>query len=135
MWYQINVISLKNIDKIFSGLKIFWEQKHFFSIWFFFHEHSRFTVQQGKRGIYLTSPYHFHPLHRCLDISRELTAESSPLRIASSRTRTGDLWFPNGRSLTAKLRALSVNDVELQVTKSILSSYCDFEHALLAGLI
>ena len=68
----------------------------FFSIWVFFHEHSRFTGQQGKgEGIYLTPLYHFHPLHRHLDISRAITAESSPLRIAGSRTRTGNLWFPS----------------------------------------
>ena len=47
---------------------------------------SRFTRQQGKgEGIYLTPLYHFHPLHRHLDISREITAESSPLHI--------DLWI------------------------------------------
>ena len=68
----------------------------FFSIWVFFHEHSQFTGQQGKgEGIYLTPLYHFHPLHRHLDISRAITAESSPLRIAGSRTRTGNLWFPS----------------------------------------
>ena len=37
----------------------------------------------------------FHPLHRHLDIGRAITAESSPLHIASSRTRTGNLWFPS----------------------------------------
>ena len=44
------------------------------------------------RGIFY---YHFHPLHRHLDISRAITAESSPLHIASSRTRTGNFWFPS----------------------------------------
>ena len=68
----------------------------FFSIWVFFHEHSQFTGQQGKgEGIYLTPLYHFHPLHRHLDISRAITAESSPLHIAGSRTRTGNIWFPS----------------------------------------
>ena len=68
----------------------------FFSIWVFFHEHSRFTGQQGKgEGIYLTPLYHFHPLHRRLDISRAIAAESSPLHIAGSPTRTGNLWFPS----------------------------------------
>ena len=68
----------------------------FFSIWVFFHEHSRFTGQQGKgEGIYLTPLYHFHPLHRHLDISRAIAAESSPLHISGSRTRTGNLWFPS----------------------------------------
>ena len=68
---------------------------YFFSIWVFFHEHSRFTEQQGKgEGIYLTPLYHFHLLHRHLDISRAITA-GSPLHIAGSRTRTGNLWFPS----------------------------------------
>ena len=68
----------------------------FFSIWVFFHEHSRFTGQQGKgEGIYLTPLYHFHPLHRHLDISRAIAAESSPLHIVGSRTRTRNLWFPS----------------------------------------
>ena len=68
----------------------------FFSIWVFSHDHSRITGLQGKgEGISLTPHYHFHPLHRHLDISRAITAESSPLHIASSRTRTGKLWFPS----------------------------------------
>ena len=56
---------------------------YFFSIWVFFHEHSQFTGQQGKgEGIYLTPLYHFHLLHRHLDISRadccrELTSAHS----------------------------------------------------------
>ena len=37
--------------------------------------------------------YHFHPLHRHLYISWVITGESSPLHIANSRTRTGNLWF------------------------------------------
>ena len=38
--------------------------------------------------ILLTPHYHFHLLHRHLDISRAITAESLPLHIASSRTQT-----------------------------------------------
>ena len=73
-----------------------WERRKrffcFFSIWVFFHEHSRITGLQGRgEDIYLTSHYHFHLLHRQLDISWAITAESSPLHIASSRTRTGNL--------------------------------------------
>ena len=61
----------------------------FFSIWVLFHGHSRIIGLQGKReGIPLTPHYHFHRLHRQLDISRAITAKSSPLHIASSRTRT-----------------------------------------------
>ena len=63
----------------------------FFSIWVFF---SRVTGQQGKGdGIYSTPLYHFHPLHRHLDISRAVTAESSPLHIANSWTWTWNLRF------------------------------------------
>ena len=55
----------------------------FFSMWVFFHEHSRITGLKGKReGISLTPHYHFRLLHRHLDISEAITAESSPLHIA-----------------------------------------------------
>ena len=68
----------------------------FFSIQVFFHEHSRITGLQGNgEGISFTTHYHFHPLHRHLEISRAITAESSPLHIASSRARTGNLWSPS----------------------------------------
>ena len=68
----------------------------FFSIRIFFHEHSRPTGLKGKgEGISLTPQYHFHPFHRHLDISRTISAESSPLHITISRTRTGNLWFPS----------------------------------------
>ena len=62
----------------------------FVSIWVFFHDHLRITWLQGKSGgggISLTPLYHFHPLHRHRDISRAITAESSPLHVGSSRTR------------------------------------------------
>ena len=37
----------------------------FFSIWVFFHNHSRITGLQGKgKGISLTPHYHFHPTLR-----------------------------------------------------------------------
>ena len=67
----------------------------FFSIWVFFCDHSRLTGKRGKgEGIYLTPLNHFHPLRSHLDISQVITVENSPLRIASSQTRTGNLWFP-----------------------------------------
>ena len=69
----------------------------FFSIWAFFHNYSRITgLQEKGEAISLTPNYHFHPLLRHLDISRAITAEISPLHIASSRTRTGNLWFRSG---------------------------------------
>ena len=71
-------------------------RKFFFSIWVFFHNHSRTTGLQGKEeSISLTLHYHFHTLHRHLDITRAITAETSPLHIGSNRTRTGNLWFPS----------------------------------------
>ena len=56
----------------------------FFSMWVFIHEHLRFTRQQRKgEAISLTPHYHFHPFHRQLDISRAISAKSSPLHIAN----------------------------------------------------
>ena len=67
----------------------------YISIQIFFHEPSRFKGQQEKEeGISLTPLYHFYPLQRHLDISWEITAQSSLLNIASSRTRTGNLQVP-----------------------------------------
>ena len=60
-----------------------------FFIWVFFHKHSRFAGQQGKdEAISLTPLYHFHLLHRHLDITGVITAESSSLHVAGSRTWT-----------------------------------------------
>ena len=56
-----------------------------------------------KEGISLTPHYHFHLLHWHLDISRAVTVEDSPLHIASSSTRIGNLSLT--KSLTTKLRA------------------------------
>ena len=70
----------------------------FFFIWVFFPEHSRFTGRQGKSGAISRTPlYLFYPIHRHLGISRAYTAKSSHLLIASSRTRTGNLWFRASR--------------------------------------
>ena len=60
----------------------------FFSVWVFFHDHSRITGLQGKGEVISLTPLcDFHPLHRHLDISRAITTESSRLHIGSSRTR------------------------------------------------
>ena len=66
----------------------------FFFICIFCHEHSQFTGQKGKgEAISWTPPYHFHRLHRLLEISGAIPAESSPLHITSSRSLNGNLWF------------------------------------------
>ena len=73
---QINYVSF--IGR-YSNLAIF-----FFSIRVFFHDHPQITGPQGKgEGIYLTPHYHFHLLQKHLDISRAVTAESSPLHLVS----------------------------------------------------
>ena len=72
-----------------------------FPLWTFFFFYPGFLSQTfinhrtARKGedISLTPHYHFHPLHRHLDISQVITAQNSPLRIASSRTRTGNIWF------------------------------------------
>ena len=63
-----------------------------FFIWVFFHGHSQITGLQMKGvRISLTPDYHFHLVHRHLDISEAITPESSFLHIGSSWTRTGKL--------------------------------------------
>ena len=47
----------------------------------------------GEGGISLTPHYHFYTLYRHLHISQAITAESSPLHIASSWTRSKNLWL------------------------------------------
>ena len=42
----------------------------------------------GGEGYFSKSSFSLHPLYRHLDISRMINAESSPLHITSSRTRT-----------------------------------------------
>ena len=69
-------------------------------MWLFFYEHSRFTGQQMKivgRGggaISLCPFYHFYLLHRHLDISWVIAAESPPLHITGSRH---DMYVQFGR--------------------------------------
>ena len=86
-------VELSTRQKFFEVLSFFC-LFFFFSTWVLFHEHSRITGLQGKgEGIPLTPHYRFHPLYRHLDFSWAITAESSPLYIASSRTRTGNFGF------------------------------------------
>ena len=83
---------------------------YFFSTLVFVHEHSRFTRQQGKgEAISLTPLYHFHPLHTHLGISWAITAESSPLHIASCQTWNREPLVYEWKSLTTKLSANKKN--------------------------
>ena len=99
--------------------KIIHNESFFFSILVFFPEHSGFTWQQGKgEGIYLTPLYHFHPLHRHLDVSRVIiTAESSHLHIASIVARLEPGTFES-KSLTTKLHALHTDHLKITFVQS-----------------
>ena len=88
---KCNLITYDNIRKLATDFFFFF-YLGFLSRTFTIHR----TAGEGG-GIYLTPLYHFHPLRGHLDIGRTITAESSHLRIASSRTRTGNLWFPSAR--------------------------------------
>ena len=73
----------------------------FFLSGYFFHKHSRFTGHQGKGEAASLTPFcHFRPLHGDLDISRAITAEGSPLHIASSRHSNRELLVFERNSLT-----------------------------------
>ena len=70
-----------------------------------FHDHLWIAGLQGKgEGISLTPHFHFHPLHRHLDISQAIIAESLSLHIANSRTWTGKPLVSERKSLTTKLQ-------------------------------
>ena len=66
---------------------------YFLSIGLFFHKIFTIYKTAGKGRPNQSAHYHLHPLHEHLRISRAITAESSPLHIASDRTRNGNLWF------------------------------------------
>ena len=67
---------------------------YFFSIWVFFCEYSWITGLQWKmEGVSLTPHYHLHLLHRNLDISWAITAESSPLYIPTQKWYKTDIVF------------------------------------------
>ena len=69
------------------------------------------------------------PPHRRLDISRAITAENSPLHIASSRHQTGNLWFP-GASLYP-LSYLNISAASLS-SETAFSSFTVFQNCLLS---
>ena len=84
--WDLKTPCIKNINK----------QKEYFNYFPLFFFYLGFLSQSFKihrtaeeRGGNLFNS--FHLLHRHLDISQVITAESSPLHIASSQTRTGNL--------------------------------------------
>ena len=63
----------------------------------------------------LTSIY-----NRNLDISRTITTESSPLHTASSRTRTGNLWFPSAsRNVFIEVWLTDQNNKSLEIEDNL----------------
>ena len=94
----------------------------FFSVGLFFHDHSRITGLRGRgEGISLTPHYHFHPLHRPLDNSRTITAESSPLHISSSRIRAGNLWFTRPLSFSLFLKKFATGKIPVSASPKCMS--------------
>ena len=92
---------------------------HFFSIWVFFHDHSRITGQQENgEGISLTRHYHYHAFHRHLEISRDITAESSLPHMVAAGLESGTFGF----------RAQVANQVT-NVGKSLTYFYLSFVDA------
>ena len=73
----------------------FWVYIFFFYLGFLSRTFTNHRTAGEGGGHFFNSSLPLPPVHRHLDISRVITAESSPLHIASSRTRTGNLWFPS----------------------------------------
>ena len=87
---RFTYLTLKLPFKLVYYCVIFFFYLSFLSQTFTIHR----TAGEGE-GICLTPLYHFHPLHRHLDIRRAISIESSHLQIGSSRTRIRNLSFSN----------------------------------------
>ena len=113
-WYTAAIKERKLLRKLFILLHDIIPQsfqvcsKRFFFLSGFFLTSIHNSQDIMGRGR-LTPLYHFNSLHRHLDISRAITAESSPLHIASK------LWFPSAKSLITKLRALAKETKSLRL--------------------
>ena len=110
-FYMIGTSVTKELSKIkvIKWIKVFtWYFRitttttiNFFFFFFFLYGFSFRNIHESQdcrgrgEGIYLSPHYHFHPFHGHSDISRVINAESSPLNIARSWARTGNLWFPS----------------------------------------
>ena len=122
------VILVNYSSKILLAHLFFFFFFFFLSTWVFFYEHSWFIGQQGMgEGIYITLLYHFHPLHRHLDISRAITTESSPVHIGSSRThiKQWGVFLSNG-NYKGELILFLVSQWERQIRSLEAQSYILF---------
>ena len=78
---------------------------------FFFQEYSRLTGQQGKgKATSLTSLYHFHTLHRHLDVGRAITARAhlSTQLAAGIKPRTVGFRVQVSNHLAKRIQNLNV---------------------------
>ena len=107
-WCKLKITFIyKFFLRTYSSFKGLLFYQVFFSIWDFFHENLRFTEQQEKgRGYSFNLSTPLNLLHGHLDISRVITTGSSPLHIASSRTRIFPRFGFRVQVTKHKLRAL-----------------------------
>ena len=89
--WQFFFEGIKNTSKNGHVKILFFRLFFFLSGFCFTNIHESQDCKGRGKGILLTPHYHFHPLHRQLDNGQAVIAES----LASSRTRTGNLWFPS----------------------------------------
>ena len=81
-------------------------------------------LQDSREGIYLTFLNHFHLLHRHLNISRAITAESSPLQeLTSAHSEKPDSnrepLVSESKLLTTKLSALKYEPKKIKMENLI----------------
>ena len=125
LFSQLNILVVVLIFKI----HVFDEAcfSFFYSIWVFFHQHSRFIGQQGKgEGVSLNPLYHFHPLHRHLDNSRAITTGSSLLHLCQLSQQPDSNREPlvsESKLLTTKLRTLHLT-IRIHAAKMWEKYFC-----------
>ena len=95
LFRYIKTKTCRDFQFVFTSMVDTFPTFFFFSIRIFMTIHESQDCRGKGDGISLTPHYYFHPLHRHLDISRAITAESSPLHIGSSQTQTENLWLPS----------------------------------------
>ena len=95
----LNLFSLTTLALILPLPVLFY---YYYYYYYYFQSGFSFKTDhesQGLQGkgedISLTPHYYLHSLHGHLHIRWVMAAESSPLHISSSLTRTGNLWFPS----------------------------------------
>ena len=88
------------------------------------------TAGEGE-DISLTPHYHFHLLHRHLNVSRAITVERSPLHIGSKPDSNQEPLFVGRKSLTTKLRVTTSNITISFIIRSNISYIKPFNQYLI----